>query len=186
VALTALLALAGCGEPDAPAGSGGAGGAGGSGAGSGSAAGLGGTAGLGGASARCNDIVITAPEVRMRYDENPAPAGLGGALADGTYHLAYITWFERINGQALTYGGIQVELAGPSWREGDDWPAGDDPNADVFLNYAVTTSNNLITFTPECPLGGEVLTHEYTAAGNAFTLYKLEGYVVFGYTFELR
>jgi hypothetical protein len=191
-ALATLLALGGCGESPSPgAGTGGAlgtGGLSGSSAGSGTAgaplAGGAGLAGLGGAAARCNDISIMAPELHMLYDGNPHPPGLGGELVDGTYIASSITWYERAQGQALTYGGIQVELEGSRWRQGDDWPAGDDPNADTFVNYDVTVEGNLLKFAAQCPTGAEGKEAEFTVEGSSLTIYQLEGYVVFGYRFE--
>jgi hypothetical protein len=187
--LSTLLALAGCSDPEptnsATGGTGGSGNAAGS-----SSAGMPASAGAGmGGSAGtmsgppCNDIVVTAPEISMLYSaETPVPAG--GDLIDGTYMATAVTWYERAAGPVLGFGGIQVELEGTSWREGDGWPAGDDVNADVFFNFDIAARGTTLTFTQTCPAGAEGKQVEYTADGTGLTLFTKEGTLTFGYAFE--
>jgi hypothetical protein len=186
-----LLVLLSCSDPadggegGGDAGTGGSGNLGGSGgatnAGSSGAGTAGSTAGSAGGTALCNAVPADAPEYPQLYAAEPAPAGKGGTIVDGTYFVTSSTWYEAPEGlPEEMLGGIRMEIAGPSWEEADGWPADDTVNSDEHLSHYVTSAANTITTTQLCPthLGSEIF--EYTAEGDTLTVYVTNGSATFG------
>jgi hypothetical protein len=188
-----LLTLLSCSDPEdggedggsAGSASGGSAGSGGSGgatnAGNSGAGTAGSTAGSGGDTALCNAVPANAPEYPQLYSAEPAPAGKGGTIVDGTYFVTSSTWYEAPPGlpDEMLYG-IRMEIAGPYWEEAVDWPAEDTVDPNEHFTHYVTSAANAITTTQMCPthLGPERF--EYTAEGDTLTVYVIDGSATFG------
>lgn len=178
----------------------------GSGASGGSGAGLGGTAatGSGGSSAgsagssggsagsmagsggtiyECNAVPANAPTFQRIHSDEPAPAGKGGTIVDGTYIVTSSTWYQAPEGVTEeTLDGIRMEIAGDTWEEALDWPTDDTQNlADRYTHY-VSTESNTLTTTQLCPTHFPSETFEYTAEGDTVTVYVSDGVSIFGMT----
>lgn len=169
------------GSADAAAGNAGTSGSGGSGLGGSS--GVGGASAAGGSEPSCNDLVLDAPAVGFSYDAGPAPAALGGSIADGTYFLTAQIVYDTASGPTDALGRTEVEVAGTTWQEVDGDPTPSTVNPDRHFTNTLSITDTTLDLTQTCPSGGGTTSSDFSADATAVTVYITDAGLTIGTVF---
>ena len=114
-------------------------------------------------------------------EPEPAPAGKGGTIEDGTYFVTSSTWYEAPEDlPEVMLDGIRMQIAAPYWNEVDSYPPENGVNYDEHYTHYVTTEANTLVTTQLCPSHIPSESFEYTAEGDSVTLYVGDGVTTFG------
>jgi hypothetical protein len=119
--------------------------------------------------AGCNQIDNDANAVGAQMVASAAPAPIGGAITDGTYHLTDVSLYTGVGGNS---GPLALSIKQTISIHGDSVDVAEEANGKVTrLTEVITLAGSSVSMARTCPSAMQGGSGTYSVKGNAFVLF---------------